>query len=152
MAEVNRVANARRKEQLLRGEPISSSELVKVTPLKKEKRREAYAKGGFYTLTASIVVLDLLSGSELPAQLIRKIFLRDCEHVRSYKDQLGWVNHLVRVEGDTPFSSNSTTQTIVVSQRVERLTPSSFEDIYRIFGLKKVIMWPFGHEEILRRI
>ena len=110
----------------MQGESVSSGELVKLTPVKKEKRREAYLKGGFYTLTASIVILDLLSGSELPAQLIRKIFLRDCEHVKTYKHQLGWINHLIRVEGDTPFSSNTLTQTIVVSQRVERLTQSSF--------------------------
>lgn len=96
--------------------------------------------------------MDLLSGSELPPQLITKIFFRNCEHIKTYKEQLAWINHLTRLEGDSPFSTNSTTQTIVISQRVGILTVASFENIYRLFGLKKVIMWPFGHEQVLKRI
>ena len=126
IAEVNRVANERRRELVLLGKNVSGIELVKITPLKKEKRREAYIKGGFYTLTAGIVILDLLSGSELPSQLITKIFFRDCEHVKTYKDQLAWINHLTSVEGDSPFSINNHTQTIVISQRVSRLTVTTF--------------------------
>jgi hypothetical protein len=89
--------------------------------------------------------MDLLSGSELAPQLITKIFFRDCEHIKTYKEQLAWINHLTRVEGDNLFTANTTTQTIVVSQRVSRLSVQSFENIYRLFGLKKVVIWPFGH-------
>lgn len=136
---INSVLHVRHQEHLLMYANVGGKcPSVCSSFSKKEQRVKMYLEGGIYAVTSMVLLLDLLEG-RYPA-VKTKIIVRQLRKVEGQYSRMVWMLGLIQ--------KISTMQVVVTSDRIVEYEGAQLESIFRWFYMDRVVVWPFGRQEI----